>query len=144
MKNFFASIAVASAIIASCIGIAEAKARLVANVDISTQTMTVTYGGRVVNRWSVSTAGRGYRTPTGSYRPTRMHRMWYSQKYDNSPMPHAIFFRGGYAIHGTGSIKRLGTPASHGCVRLHPANAAKLYALVKQAGAGNTSIVIGR
>lgn len=73
-----------------------------------------------------------------------MHRMWYSKKYDNSPMPFSIFFQGGYAIHGTGSIKRLGTPASHGCVRLHPSNAARLYALVKQAGPGNTSIVIDR
>jgi lipoprotein-anchoring transpeptidase ErfK/SrfK len=136
--------AMTCAILASGLGWAEAKARLVANVDISTQVMTVSYGGRVVDRWKVSTAGRGYRTPTGSYRPTRMHRMWYSKKYDNSPMPHAIFFRGGYAVHGTGSIKRLGTPASHGCVRLHPANAAKLYSLVKQAGAGNTSIVITR
>ncbi|WP_244487936.1 L,D-transpeptidase [Aureimonas sp. Leaf454] len=138
------TIAMAGALLASGASLAEAKARLVANVDISTQTMTVSYGGRVVDRWKVSTAGRGYRTPTGAYRPTRMHRMWYSRKYDNSPMPYAIFFRGGYAIHGTGSIKRLGTPASHGCVRLHPTNAAKLYALVREAGAGNTSIVINR
>ena len=106
--------------------------------------MTVSRNGAVVDRWKVSTAGKGYRTPTGQYRPTRMHRMWYSRKYDNSPMPHSIFFRGGYAIHGTGSIKRLGTPASHGCVRLHPKNAARLFALVREAGARNTSIVITR
>lgn len=144
MRHLFATIAMSVALLAAGLGAAEARARLVANVDISTQTMTVSYGGRVVDRWKVSTAGRGYRTPTGSYRPTSMHRMWYSKKYDNSPMPHSIFFRGGYAIHGTGSIRRLGTPASHGCVRLHPSNAAKLYALVKQAGSGNTSIVITR
>jgi lipoprotein-anchoring transpeptidase ErfK/SrfK len=126
------------------LGGAEARPSVVARIDIGTQTMTVSRNGAVVDRWKVSTAGKGYRTPTGQYRPTRMHRMWYSRKYDNSPMPHSIFFRGGYAIHGTGSIKRLGTPASHGCVRLHPKNAARLFALVREAGARNTSIVITR
>ena len=57
--------------------------------------------------------------------------MHYSSKYENSPMPHSIFFRGGYAIHGTGYIKSLGRPASHGCIRLHPRNAAALYQLVR-------------
>jgi lipoprotein-anchoring transpeptidase ErfK/SrfK len=123
---------------------ASAKAVLVAAVDISSQMMTVTRNGVIVDRWRVSTAGPGYRTPTGRYQPTRMHRMWYSQKYHQSPMPHSIFFRGGYAIHGTGAISRLGRPASHGCIRLHPRNAAKLYSMVRQAGAAGTSIVITR
>ncbi|WP_224007824.1 L,D-transpeptidase [Aureimonas sp. SA4125] len=125
-------------------GSASAKASLVAKVDISSQVMTVTRNGTVVDRWKVSTARSGYRTPVGRYRPTRMHRMWYSQKYNQSPMPHSIFFRGGYAIHGTQSISRLGRPASHGCIRLHPANAAKLYSMVKEVGPRNTSIVIAR
>jgi len=50
-------------------------------------------------------------------------------------MPHSIFFRGGYAIHGTYEVAHLGRPVSHGCVRLSPANAATLYALVKAEGA---------
>ena len=50
--------------------------------------------------------------------------------YHMSPMPHSLFFHGGYAIHGTGAIRQLGRPASHGCVRLHPANARALYGLV--------------
>ncbi|KQT57560.1 MULTISPECIES: L,D-transpeptidase [unclassified Aureimonas] len=144
MRKMLATIAMTAALFTAGLGAAEAKAVLVADVNISTQTMTVSYSGRVVERWKVSTAGRGYSTPTGAYSPTRMHKMWYSKKYDNSPMPYSIFFRGGYAIHGTGSIKRLGTPASHGCVRLHPSNAAKLFALVKQAGEENTRIVINR
>ena len=73
-----------------------------------------------------------------------MHTMWYSRKYDNSPMPHSIFFHGGYAIHGTDAVKSLGRPASHGCVRLHPRNARRLYNLVKAHGAGNTRIVVQR
>ncbi len=121
---------------------ASASAGVVARVDVSKQTMTVSENGRVVYNWRVSTAGRGYHTPRGSYRPTRMHRMWYSRKYDNSPMPHSIFFRGGYAIHGTNHVKRLGRPASHGCVRLAPGNARALYNLVRAHGAKNTRIIV--
>ncbi|MBZ9773164.1 L,D-transpeptidase [Mesorhizobium sp. CO1-1-8] len=116
-------------------------ASLVANIDVSSQTMTVRYGASVY-RWSVSTARKGYITPRGSYRPQRTARMWYSRKYDMSPMPHSVFFRGGYAIHGTGAVRQLGRPASHGCVRLHPTNAAAFYAMVRQAGFGNTRIVV--
>ena len=144
MRRMFYAGAAVLALWTMALGCAEARPSVVARIDIGTQTMTVSRNGAVVDRWKVSTAGKGYRTPTGQYRPTRMHRMWYSRKYDNSPMPHSIFFRGGYAIHGTGSIKRLGTPASHGCVRLHPKNAARLFALVREAGARNTSIVITR
>ena len=144
MRRIIRAGAAALALWTMALGGAEARPSVVARIDIGTQTMTVSRNGAVVDRWKVSTAGKGYRTPTGQYRPTRMHRMWYSRKYDNSPMPHSIFFRGGYAIHGTGSIKRLGTPASHGCVRLHPKNAARLFALVREAGARNTSIVITR
>lgn len=117
-------------------------ARLVARVDVSSQTMTVTKDGRVIHRWPVSTARKGYVTPRGSWQPTRMHRMWYSRKYDNSPMPYSVFYYGGYAIHGTNYVKRLGTPASHGCVRLLTANAATFYALVQQMGRSNTRIVV--
>ncbi len=121
---------------------ASASAAVVARIDVSKQTMTVSENGRVVYNWRVSTAGKGYHTPRGSYRPTRMHRMWYSRKYDNSPMPHSIFFRGGYAIHGTNHVKRLGRPASHGCVRLAPGNARALYNLVRAHGAKNTRIIV--
>jgi lipoprotein-anchoring transpeptidase ErfK/SrfK len=119
-----------------------ASAGIVASISISSQTMTVSEDGDVLYSWSVSTAGRGYRTPRGSYRPVRMAKMWYSRKYDNSPMPHSIFFKGGYAIHGTNYIKSLGRPASHGCVRLHPSNASTLFNLVRAVGPGNTRIVV--
>ncbi|APH74669.1 hypothetical protein BSQ44_17410 [Aquibium oceanicum] len=117
-------------------------ASLVASIDVSEQTMTVKKHGTVLYKWRVSTARKGYVTPRGQYSPTRMHKMWHSRKYDMSPMPYSIFFRGGYAIHGTNYVKALGRPASHGCVRLDTANAAKLYALVKEVGAGNTRIVV--
>jgi lipoprotein-anchoring transpeptidase ErfK/SrfK len=117
-------------------------ASLVANINVSTQTMTVVKHGRVIHTWKVSTARKGYITPRGTWRPKRMHKMWHSRKYDMSPMPYSVFYHGGYAIHGTNYVKRLGRPASHGCVRLATPNAAKFYALVKQIGPGNTRIVV--
>ena len=118
--------------------------KIVAKIDISSQRMYVYKNGRRLYTWRVSTGRGRYRTPTGSYRPTIMKRMHYSSKYNNSPMPYSIFFRGGYAVHGTNHIRRLGRPASHGCVRLHPRNAATLYHLVKRNGRRNARIVIRR
>ena len=123
-------------------GTAHAANTVVAHVDISEQRMEVLVDGRPTYEWKVSTAGKGYVTPTGSFKPIRLEEMWYSRKYDMSPMPHSVFFKGGYAVHATNAIKRLGTPASHGCIRLHPDNAADFYQLVQLFGASNTSIVI--
>ncbi len=117
-------------------------ASLVANIDVSSQTMTVSRYGEVLYRWNVSTARKGYFTPRGTYRPQRTERMWYSRKYEMSPMPYSVFFHGGYAIHGTGAVRQLGHPASHGCVRLQTANAATFYSMVREAGFGNTRILI--
>jgi len=121
---------------------AAARAKVIAHIDLSTQRMTVTVNGRHYGTWPVSTARRGYRTPRGTFRPKFLKRMHYSRKYYNSPMPWSVFFLGGYAIHGTNAISRLGRPASHGCIRLHPANAARLFSLIKQYGKRNTLIRI--
>jgi lipoprotein-anchoring transpeptidase ErfK/SrfK len=109
---------------------APASAGVVVRIDNSAQRMHVYLDGGLAYIWPVSTARRGYRTPPGNYYVQRMARMWYSRKYHMSPMPYSLFFHGGYAIHGTGAIRQLGRPASHGCVRLHPANARALYGLV--------------
>jgi hypothetical protein len=67
----------------------------------------------------------------------------YSKEFDDAPMPHSIFFtKIGHAIHGTDSVNRLGSPASHGCVRLSRANAATLYALVQEQGVLNTTVAL--
>jgi lipoprotein-anchoring transpeptidase ErfK/SrfK len=116
---------------------------VVARVDLSTQRMTVYINGSPRYTWLVSTARRGYVTPVGSFRPFRLERVYYSKKYDNAPMPHAVFFRGGYAVHGTYSIGSLGRPVSHGCIRLAPGNAATLYSIVSEYGYGNSRIVVG-
>jgi len=116
--------------------------QIVARVSLSQQTMEVMVDGRPTFAWKVSTGDRAHVTPTGSFKPTRLHEMWYSKKYDNAPMPHSVFFSGGYAVHATYAINRLGRPASHGCVRLHPDAAADFYQLVEAFGPANTSIVI--
>ncbi len=119
-----------------------ARASVLVSIDKSTQRMSVSVDGVPRYHWAVSTGRAGYGTPSGTYRPQRMERTWFSKEYYNSPMPHSIFFYGGYAIHGSYEIHRLGGPASHGCIRLHPANAATLFAVVKQRGMSDTTIVV--
>jgi lipoprotein-anchoring transpeptidase ErfK/SrfK len=119
-----------------------ARGGVVVRIDKSTQRMLVSVYGEPAYLWRVSTGRGGFGTPTGRFRPQWMARSWFSTRYYGSPMPHAIFFHRGYAIHGTNHISRLGGPASHGCVRLHPANAATLFHLVRRFGMGNTAIMI--
>ncbi len=117
---------------------------LVAQIDLSTQTMTVTENG------SFDTSGRfrpraaAIPRRSAATRRSRSTSITGSRKYHNSPMPYSVFFKGGYAVHGTSEVRNLGRPASHGCVRLHPQNAATFFSLVKGAGLSNTRIVISQ
>lgn len=120
------------------------SANLVARINLSSQTMVVTQNGVVKHRWQVSTGRKDYGTPTGSWSAKWASRNHRSRKYNNAPMPYAIFFKGGYAVHATYETRRLGRPASHGCVRLHPSNAATFYQLANRSGLSNTKIVITR
>jgi lipoprotein-anchoring transpeptidase ErfK/SrfK len=122
--------------------LAPAHAGVVVHIDKYLQRMDVRIDGMTRYRWPVSTGRSGYGTPSGVFRPQMMARRWFSRKYYNSPMPHSIFFYHGFAIHGTYELSRLGGPASHGCVRLHPSHAAALYSLVEREGRGGTRIVI--
>jgi lipoprotein-anchoring transpeptidase ErfK/SrfK len=119
-----------------------AAANVLINVDKSSQQMSVSVDGAPRYHFAVSTGRPGYGTPSGTFHPQRMEPTWFSKEYYNSPMPHSIFFHGGFAIHGSYEINRLGGPASHGCIRLHPDNAATLYALVEREGMGATTIVV--
>ncbi|MBP1857197.1 L,D-transpeptidase [Rhizobium herbae] len=119
-------------------------ANLIARISLSSQTMTVSQNGFVRYRWKVSTARKGYVTPQGSWSAKWLSRNHRSRKYDNAPMPYAVFFNGGYAVHATFDLKRLGRPASHGCIRLHPENAAEFFSLASQYGLKNTKIVVTR
>jgi len=123
-------------------GLTPAKAEIVAQVSLTTQTMTVTVDGVSSYTWPVSTARRGYITPKGKWGVQSMHKMHYSSLFNNAPMPFTIFYDGHYAIHGTVDVKRLGRPASAGCVRLHPDNARTLFDLVKGRGPDALQVVV--
>jgi len=128
--------------VALILGVASAEAKVVAKINIAEQKMVVMIDGEVKHVWNVSTARRGYVTPRGTYAPKRLHVKYYSKKYYNSPMPYSIFFKGGYAVHGTSAVGKLGAPASHGCIRLATGNAARLFSLVQQYGKSGARIVI--
>jgi lipoprotein-anchoring transpeptidase ErfK/SrfK len=118
------------------------QGRVHIEISKSSQRMIVYVDGERRMTFRVSTGKQGYATPSGNFRALAMKLMHYSKKYDNAPMPHSIFFRGGYAIHATNAVRNLGRPASHGCVRLSPKDAAALYALVEKMGMRNVSIHI--
>jgi lipoprotein-anchoring transpeptidase ErfK/SrfK len=140
MRGFFAALVLGATLMAPA---AMATERVVARVSISSQTMKVYHEGRHIFTWMVSTAKPGKVTPTGVYvgaeALSKNHR---SRLYNNAPMPFAIFYDGNYAIHGTDQVKRLGQPASHGCVRLDPKNAAILFRMVKAEGMDNLRVEI--
>lgn len=68
--------------------------------------------------------GRSCRTPVGTY--SVYHKgdsRCKSSKYPieeggGAPMPHCMFFKGGFAIHGSSFVPNY--PASHGCIRVTP------------------------
>lgn len=111
-------------------------------IQKGSQTMNVYVDGKLKYTWKVSTGRKGFSTPKGKFKPTWMTKMWRSKQWHNAPMPHSIFFKDGYAIHGTTEVKDLGRAASHGCVRLAPKHAEKLFELVKKHGEKKTRIQV--
>lgn len=139
MSKFLVMVCVVAAAIFMLVS--GAKAEIFITVDKSEQRMYVETPTDYYE-WDVSTGRKGYNTPVGEFQPYLIKPMHYSSKYENAPMPNSIFFHGGYAIHATYDVKRLGRPASHGCIRLSPQNAKWLYRLVKDYGKENTYIQI--
>lgn len=117
-------------------------ATVIARVEKSRQIMTVYYKGEVIAEWPVSTARAGKVTPIGGWTAKALSRHHRSSRYDNVPMPYSIFYNGHFAIHGTDQVKKLGRPASSGCIRLHTKNAARLFGLVKSEGLDNMRVVV--
>jgi lipoprotein-anchoring transpeptidase ErfK/SrfK len=115
---------------------------LVAKVDLARQQLVVSVNGKVRHQWPISSGRYEFPTPVGTFKPEWTAKMWYSKTYDDAPMPHAVFFKDGAAIHATNATGLLGTPASHGCVRLSPTHAAEFYALVQKHGLTHTKIAV--
>jgi lipoprotein-anchoring transpeptidase ErfK/SrfK len=153
MNKILAAIVVTVAVLgfaapsqAGLLSIFQPKPKVVATVSITQQKMflevTDSRGQTQSYVWDVSTGTTGFETPTGKYRPTWLSKDHRSKQYNDAPMPYAVFFMGGYAIHGTDAIAKLGQPASHGCVRLAPENAAVFFNLVETYGKFNTRIIV--
>ena len=136
------SLAVVFAAVTALIVPTAASAGVQLRIDKFSQRMSVAVNGQPAYVWPISTGRTGFGTPNGHFRPKWMARSWFSTKYYGSPMPYSIFFHKGYAIHGTTDLGRLGSVASHGCVRLNPVNAAALFALVEKQGMRDTRIVV--
>lgn len=74
--------------------------------------------------------GRSCRTPVGSFSVHHKGSAYCkSSKYPvgrgGAPMPYCMFFRGGYAIHGSPDVPSHN--ASHGCIRVLPSAARWLH-----------------
>ncbi len=114
-------------------------------ISVPKQEMRVVVDGVERYVWPVSTGRDGVAiTPAGTFKVQSMHVIVYSRLFNNAPMPHAIFYDGHYAIHGTGAIHLLGRTASMGCTRLHPDNAKTLFEMVKARGPQSLKVVVVR
>jgi len=114
--------------------VSPAKAKIMISVDLDKQRMKVTNNNGATFWWTISSGRDGFETPTGSFSVQRLDANHFSDEYEQAPMPYAIFFHEGFAIHGTYQ-GGLGRPVSHGCVRLAVPNARLLYSWVEQYGA---------
>ncbi|MBZ9935103.1 L,D-transpeptidase [Mesorhizobium sp. BR1-1-16] len=121
-------------------------ASVYAKVSIAEQRMQVVIkrgdGKKETYSWKISTGRKGFETPPGQFRPDYIDELHHSTKYENAPMPYSVFFNDGIAVHGTTELKRLGSPASHGCVRLDPQNAAVFFRAVADIGMERTAIIV--
>jgi hypothetical protein len=115
---------------------------LVLNADLGAQRLTVIENGKTKYTWAISSGRRGFATATGTFQPQWASKVWHSHQYEYAPMPNAVFFHRGTAFHGTSAVGLLGQPASHGCVRLAPGNAAALFKLVHKHGFAATKVVV--
>ena len=122
-----------------------------ADVDKSAQRLYLYINGVLTYTWKTSTGKAGYTTPDFDRHPDgRIYDRYTSTKYPDGDynglgnMPYAVFIQGGYAIHGTtrGNWSKLGTPASHGCIRLHPDNGQIFNVLVRRKGFRNVWVTV--
>ena len=120
------------------------------NIDVSIRRQTMVVkgpdGGIIFGPWHVSTTAHGMPEQKGRFAidAKRMYRVHFSSQYHGSPMPDSLFYKNGRAIHGTDHPEELGSQASMGCVRLHKANARRLFdvvqPIVKMYGTGSAII----
>jgi hypothetical protein len=98
-------------------------------ISLSDQLAFLYRGGQLVAVSTISSGTDDKPTPTGIFPILGKKKFHRSIKYDNAPMPHMQRLdKYGTALHG-GYLP--GYPASHGCIRLPGAFAAKLFAITE-------------
>jgi L,D-transpeptidase ErfK/SrfK len=117
-------------------------------LNIPAQRLVVFDGDSVIHRYTVSVGQPGFDTPDGSYtiqhaewnpwwRPPE-NRPWTKDEKITPPGPNnpmgkvKLFFSTFYYLHGTPHEKELGTPASHGCVRMRNRDVIELATLLHE------------
>lgn len=122
-----------------------------ARANLSEQLMYVYVDGAVKYVFLTSSGKKGYTTPYLDENPNgRIYDRYSSSTYPGGDynglgnMPYAVFVRGGYAVHGTveSNWAKLGTPASKGCLRLHPDNAFIFNRLVRAYGVAQSWVTV--
>lgn len=117
------------------------------SLNIPELVLRVHDGDRVVKEYPVSPGVHGHDTPDGDFTIQRAEwnpwwrppaREWAKNDRVTPPGPNnpmgrvKLFFAPYYYLHGTPHEKDLGTPASHGCVRMRNADAIELATLLHQ------------
>ena len=101
-------------------------------VSIEDQRAFVYRNGVRIATTTVSTGRPGFDTPTGVFQILQKQKMHHSNLYDDAEMPFMQRLTwDGVALHA-GRVP--GHPASHGCVRLPPEFARKLYDVTYHGG----------
>jgi lipoprotein-anchoring transpeptidase ErfK/SrfK len=128
-----------------------ASAELRLEVDLGARTLTAYDGDQVVKTYNVAVGTPEKPTPTGSFQIRKVvwNPSWVPPKEkwakgkepagprdpDNPMKAVKIFFKEpDYYIHGTAATSSMGKAASHGCVRMTPAQVTELAKLVMEHG----------
>lgn len=103
---------------------------LVMTVDLKARVISVFRGGYEIGAAAVLLGTDEHPTPLGVHPILYKMRHNVSEKYGNAPMPYSMFLTtDGVALHGSEVENGY---ASHGCVGLPDAFAAKIFAIAKE------------
>ncbi len=101
-------------------------------IGLAEQRAYIFRGGNLIGAASVSSGIKGRESPIGRFQILEKKRFHRSNRYSNAPMPWMQRLNWyGVALHA-GEVT--GRPASHGCFRLPPAFAQKLFGVTELGG----------
>lgn len=104
------------------------KAQYAIHVDVEQKRLTVFLGDALVKSYVIATGTWDTPTPIGVF--TITHRFSGQMGGFGTCFLGLNVPWGNYGIHGTNRPDSIGSNASHGCIRMHVADAEELYAMV--------------